>query len=130
MSYTPDISTVPPVYKLSTTGSFDFLTVGSRILYTVPTGKTVIIQKIITRYGPNADLGIQGVSSLGTNSNVDNMIATMNIGKIEGDYQIDRLAENTGFIIISGGQSVRYSINTAPSATSGSITVDLFGYLI
>lgn len=113
------------ITKLSTTTGIDAKTAASTLLYTVPTGKTLIISKVVVRT-PSATLA--GGTSYGvTNFRAGVDLSTMTTATT--DYMVIRGADVTKYTASVAGTAI-YFVVTTGSTGAATVVVDLFGYLV
>lgn len=118
-------SNVPAV--LATITGINTKNTGSTALYTVPTGKTLIVTGVYVKCtaataisaGPMADIGV-AAGSVYTNSNNSVTTATQAYVYPTGGTMTPATA----------GQVVNYTVNTAATGTSQTVSVSIVGFLL
>lgn len=113
---------------LSSTPSVDLNTATATTLYTVPTGKSAIITRIVLRL---ASTSLTTVSlSIGFNSAAFNdVLANATHTELTGDTLFTVLSSKVGAKVGTTGQLLKLLCNTLQGGAA-TCTVDIFGYLI
>jgi hypothetical protein len=116
---------------LSTTTGINAKSVAATALYTVPTGKSLIITAAYVRCtaassivsGPTAEIEVQGIGPYLTGFAMTDLTETDTVGLISP-------SPNTVFLRIAQNSVVRLNITSGASGTSQTVAVDLVGYLV
>lgn len=112
------------ITKLSTTTGVDMKTAASTLIYTVPTGKTLIISHVTVRT-PSATL------AGGTSYGVTNFRAGVDLSSMTTattDSMTIRGADVTKYTVSVAGTAI-YFVVTTGSTGAATAVIDLFGYL-
>ncbi len=112
------------VVKLSTTSSVDMKTAANTLLYTVPTGKSLIIDKVVVRSNSASLAG-------GTSYSVTNFRQTFDLSGMTtttGSRTI-LASDNTTYVISTAGTAINWTVTTGATA-AGTATIELYGTLL
>jgi len=118
---------------ISSTTGIDAKTVATTVLYTVPTGKSLIVDHVVIRVtGFDAGAkGVQAVASFGGNAaTYDDYLNTVTYTVAAADVFIRDSVDDSALPIYAAASSFRISIETGSDATTETWAVDVFGYLI
>jgi len=118
---------------LSTTTGIDAKTVATTSLYTVPAGKTLIIDHVVIRvtaFTVGAK-GVQAIASFGGNSaTYDDYLNSQTYTVAANGVSITDSLLDTAVTTQAAADVIKISIETGSDATTETWAVDLFGYLI
>jgi hypothetical protein len=113
------------ITKLSTTTAVDMKTAASTALYTVPVGKTLIIDSIVVRSNSASLAGGTSYGATGWRaSGIDLSGMTVTTG-----FRRLLSVDNTTYTPVASN-AVCYWIVTTGSTAACTATIDLFGYLV
>lgn len=118
------------VTKLNTVASVDLTTTGSTAIYTVPAGKSCVVQDVLLRIatasGANGDAAVQ-VEITGSSGDV--IPSTTLIGAT-ATTDVFRLGPQFGGVFRVGAAADIFYLNvtSAESGTTLTVAVDVFGY--
>lgn len=112
------------ITKVSTTTGVDMKTAASTTLYTVPTGKTFYVTKVIIRGNSASLAGGTSYAFTTWRSGVDlsGMTVTTGFRELLG-------TDNTTFTAIAAGGNFQITVTTGSTAAC-TATIDVFGYLV
>jgi hypothetical protein len=119
---------------LSSTPSVDMKTVATTNLYTVPTGKTAIVTKVIIR-NPSASLA-GGVCTFGKTTAKTDFLGSQTLTNIStvttGVAILQPVPNATPVLGLAYVATAIFCIDvtTGITAASGTATIDVFGYLV
>jgi len=118
---------------LATVTGIDAKTVAATTLYTVPVGKSLIVDHLVIRvtvFTVGAK-SVQAVASFGGNSATwDDYLDTIAYTVAAADVAIQDSVEDAAFPVYADGDLFKLSVETGSDATAETWAVDLFGYLI
>lgn len=125
---------------LATVTGINAKTVAATTLYTVPTGKSLIVDKVVVRITAFTAGGktVQGTTSIGANSPSFNNWASANTWTITAVNKVLQIT-NTSYAqitdpveapVYAAGSVFTLNITTGSNATTETWAVDLFGYLV
>lgn len=122
-----------PLYYLATVTGINAKTVAQTTIYTVPAGKSLVIERVVIRCTAFTvgSKSVQAVASLGGNSaTYDDYLnsVTYTIAAVSTTI-IDSLRD-TAFPVYAEASVIKLSVETGSNATTETWAVDLFGYLI
>lgn len=112
------------ICKLSTTTAVNAQAAASTLIYTVPTGKTLIITSVVVRT-PSATL------AGGTSYGVTNFRAAVDLSSMTTattDYMEIRGADVTKYTASVAGTAIYFVVTTGSTGVA-TVAIDLFGYL-
>ncbi len=121
------------VTKLATVTGIDAKTVAATTLYTVPAGKTLIVDHIVIRVTSftSGGKGTQAVASFGGNSaTFDDYLNTITYTIAAADVFIRDSVEDTAVVTQAAADVFSISVEVASDATTETWAVDVFGYLV
>ena len=125
---------LPVIRKLATVTAIDSKAVAITTLYTVPTGKTLIVDHIVIRCTAFTvgSKGVQAVASFGGNSATwDDFLNSVTYTVAAVNTHItDEHAWVTAAPDYAAAATFKISIETGSDATTETWAVDIFGYLI
>jgi hypothetical protein len=126
----PDLT----ITRLATVTGINAKTVAATTLYTVPTGKTAVIDHVVIRCTAFTvgTKSIQAIASFGGNSATwDDFLNTITYTIAAVSTHIkDRAALATVFPDYAAAATFKISIETGSDATTETWAVDVFGYLV
>lgn len=129
--YTPKFQ---PISVITTISSVSGISVDSRDIYTVPSGKTLIVCSVVVRCIAANSVATNGILAIGITNGGGEIIPNVNLGVIApyivGSCNILRATNNGEMVVVTSGQTVKLSITTAFTATSVSLSADLIGYFV
>lgn len=122
------------ITKLATVAGIDAKSVATTELFSVPTGKSMIVTKRVIRVTEFTvgSKGVQAVASFGGNSaTYDDWqnSATITVAAVSKAF-VYNAPDDTALPVYASGTSFRVSIETGSDATTETWAVDLFGYLV
>lgn len=122
------------VTLLATVTGIDAKGVAATTLYTVPTGKSLVVDHIVIRVTgfTVGTKGVQAIASFGGNSaTYDDFLnsVTYTVAAVN-KFIKDRAALATVFPIYAAAAVFKISIETGSDATAETWAVDVFGYLV
>mgnify|MGYP001275634665 CR=1 FL=1 len=111
------------ITKLSTTVAVDMKTAANTLIYTVPTGKSLLITHVIVRTN-TASL------ASGTSYSVTNFVQTFSLTAMTTTtgYRIIHAADNTTYVISTTGTAINWTVTTG-SALACTAVIELYGVL-
>lgn len=118
---------------LATVTGIDAKTVAATTLYTVPAGKSLIVDHVVIRVSAFTvgAKSVQAVASFGGNSATwDDYLNTITYTVAAADVAIRDSVEDTAVPVYAAGDLFKLSVETGSDATAEAWSVDLFGYLI
>ena len=121
------------VTLLSTTTGINAKSVATTLLYTVPTGKTLIPVFVVIRVTSYTagSKSIQAVASFGGNSaTYDDFLNSVTYTVAAQDVFIRDGVEDSAVTVQAAGDEFRISIETGSDADTETWAVDVFGYLL
>lgn len=125
---------LPVLRLLATITGIDAKTVAATTLYTVPTGKTLIVTHVVIRCTAFTvgTKSIQAIASFGGNSATwDDFLNSVTYTIAGTGVRImDRAALATVFPTYAAAATFKISIETGSDATAETWAVDVFGYLV
>jgi lysophospholipase L1-like esterase len=113
--------------KLSTTTGINAKSATSTTLYTVPTGKTLVITKYIVRCTAATAITTGMSASLTSTGSYASAFFGFSSLTDLGMFMKDDTGTGPRYVM-NAGETVSFAINTAASGTSQTVAVDLFGY--
>jgi len=115
---------------LSTITGINGKAVAETILYTVPVGKTAIITDAVIR--PIVATAVTAVPTLGIgrNGSSDDIFASTSLTGLDSTAKIYRFVSEGTYAVATSGENVKLGIDTDATATTLTLTINLFGYLI
>lgn len=118
-------------YRLATIGGIDAKTVAATTLYTVPVGKIMIITSVVVKCAAADTVSVACSYSLGGNNpNYDNWKGITASGlDSQGQIRMETV-ENQVSSAMAAGTVFKLNITTGATATTQTLVVDLFGYLL
>ena len=126
-------SSFPASVRLASVGSIDGKTTAATTLYTVPTGKTAIITKVVivltaaTNVTGDPDVGV-GIAATYDSLMPSTTLTSMQTALETWVYNIDSLTTTTAAAAV-----IKFEVDTGATTTGGgdvyTLRVDLFGYL-
>jgi len=121
------------IKKLATVTGIDAKTVAQTTLYTVPTGKTLVISRVVIRCTAFTvgSKGVQAVASFGGNSaTYDDYLNSVTYTIAAVNTAITDNVLDTAVPLYAAGSVIKLAIETGSDATAETWAVDLFGYLV
>ena len=111
------------VSLISSTSGIDMKTAASTTLYTVPTGKNLVVDHVVIR-GNSASL------AGGTSYSFTNFRQTVDLSGMTTTTGSRTLyaADNTTYVISTAATAVQITVTTGASS-AGTAVVDIYGYL-
>ena len=123
------VGSVPTL--LSRTTGINLKTIGTTDLYTVPTGKTLVITQVVIRLSAADTIAVVATGGIGTNGTQDDIIPAIALTGLTGLTKIFMMANNNLISTVAAGDAVvKLGIDVGATATTATGIVDLFGYLI
>lgn len=115
---------------LSTTTGINALNTGTTALYTIPAGQSAVITGAVVRV--TAASGVVGVPTLGIGiaPGEDDIFSPTILTGMTSTSKVFRFASIGTFAQGSAGNIIKVGIDSAGSASSLTISIDLIGYLI
>jgi hypothetical protein len=115
---------------LSSIGSIDAKTVATTNLYTVPAGKTAIVTGCIVRCTAADTVTVVPSAGVGVAAGEDDIIGStaltgLNVAGLYYGFSIDGVATS-----VAAAGVIKLGIDVGATATTMTIAVDLFGYLV
>lgn len=130
MSYT-NLEKIPIL--LSTVSGIDLKTTGATNLYTVPTGKSVVITEIILRITA-VNTFISGATiSVGKSAAYNEWMAATAMGSLASIGQFRKLSHSAAGLIyqtFAAGEMAAINVTVAATATTLTATAEVYGFLI
>ena len=111
---------------LATTTGVDFNNGAKGTIYTVPTGKSCIVHSIVIR-AASGDLHLNQ-NSFGFNGAATDVIANAAYANLTGGTVYIRVSSKDASTVGTSGQIFGLFCNS--TNTAGTVTIDVFGYLI
>lgn len=121
------------VTKLATVAGIDAKTVAQTTLFTVPAGKSLVVNHVVIRctaftVGSKA---VQAVASFGGNSaTYDDYLNSVTYTIAAADVAIADSVLDAAVPVYAAGALFKLAIETGSDATTETWAVDVFGYLI
>jgi hypothetical protein len=113
-------------HKISTITGIDAKTVASSALYTVPTGKTLVITKYIVRCTAATSITAGMSASLTSTGSYSSSFFGFSSLTDVGMFMKDDTGTGPRYVL-NAGETVSFTINTGATGTSQIVAVDLFG---
>lgn len=116
---------------LSTTAGIDGTSAVATTLYTVPSGRKAVITKAIVRCTTGTAITAEGYAGIGTNGNYDNIFSSLQLLGVDATDK-GFVFQNVlaGFTIADQNLAIKFEIDTAFTATTTTLAIDLIGYLV
>jgi hypothetical protein len=119
------------ITKLATVTGIDATTVAVTPLFTVPTGKSAVITSVVIRCTVADTVAVSATASLGSEAvTFANWFAAEDIIVADTNEFIIKTATTAVAIVSLAGEVFSLNITTGATATSQTIAVDVFGYLL
>ena len=121
------------VSLLATVTGIDAKSIATTMLYSVPTGKSMIVSKCVIRCTAFSvgSKSVQAVASFGGNSTTyDDYLNSVTYTISAINKAICDWVTDSEIPVYASGTSFRLSIETGSNATTETWAVDLFGYLV
>lgn len=118
---------------LATVTGIDAKTVAVTTLYTVPDGKSLIVDHVAIRVSAftAGSKSVQAVASFGGNSaTYDDYLNTVTYTVAAVDVAIRDSVEDAAFPVYAAGGIFKISVETGSDATTETYSVSLFGHLL
>lgn len=107
----------------------DAKTTGTTNIYTVPTGKTFVVTKIVVRVTAATSITVGATYGFGIAANEDDIVASAVVALTANNtYAV--LLPKTGAVIGQSTNVIKIGIDGAATGTSQTLAVDLFGYIL
>jgi len=120
----------PLPHLLNTAVGVDLTTGAKTVIYTVPTGKKLVVTGVLVRVTTgigtvsDADLGV------GTNVNADNIIPSTTLTGMATTDDAELLIPTGSYVLADAGQDVSIEVDIPAGASLLEADVDLLGYLV
>jgi hypothetical protein len=121
------------VKKLATVTGIDAKSVALTTLYTVPVGKTLIIDHVVIRCTAFTvgSKGVQAIASFGGNSaTYDDYLNSVTYTIAAASVMVKDTILDAASVVYAALSVIKLSIETGSDATLETWAVDLFGYLV
>lgn len=121
---------LPSISRLATIDSINGKTVASTPIFTVPTGKSLVVTGMVVRVTAATAITAPATAQVETTTNAHDVFAS--------DVMTNTLAANDSWtfaagaksVVVAGGATVSLNITAGATGTSQTLSVDLSGYLI
>jgi hypothetical protein len=121
------------VTKLATITGIDAKTIAATTLYTVPSGKSLVVDHVVIRctaFTVGAK-SVQAIASFGGNSaTYDDFLNSVTYTIAAASVKIRDGIDDTVVPIYAAAALFKLSIETGSNATTETWAIDLFGYLV
>ena len=117
--------------KLSTTTAIDGTATGTTNLYIVPSGKTAIITRAVVRVTAADAITVAGAAGIGIaagESDIFNSTVFTGLNSTGKGYMLSNVMGT--FATGAAASVIKLGVDTAFTATTATLAVDLFGYLV
>ena len=121
------------ITRLATVTGIDAKVVAITTLYTVPAGKTLVVDHIVIRVTSFTSGGkaVHVIGSFGGNAaTYDDYLNSVTYTVAAVDVMIRDSVEDTATVLYAAAGTFRISIETGSDATTETWAVDVFGYLV
>ena len=123
------------IRKLATVNSVDLKTVAATTLYTVTTGKSCVLTSVVLRSTNGSGWSVGMTVSIGTNAtDYNNLVSSginQNYSKVTGYADIYDFGDySTSGYIVTSAEVIKLNVTTGATATTDTVSVDIFGYEI
>lgn len=118
------------VQLLSTTTGIDGKTVATTNLYTVPSGKTCIITAATIRVTTASSITVVPTLGIGVASGESDIFASTGLTNLNATGKIWRFVGQATYVAGQAADVIKLGIDTGATATTMTIAIDLFGYLL
>jgi len=116
--------------RLSTTASIDGKAVASTTLYTVPTGETCIITKAIIRLTTATGLSAVGTMGIGIAAGESDIFAAEALTGMNATTKTWTFSSSGLQVVAAADEVIKLGIDVGFTATTATLAVDLYGYLV
>jgi len=115
---------------LSTTGGINPRVTGTTTLYTVPAAKTAIVTSV--RYRLTAAAGLTGNmnAGVGVAAGEDDIMSGTNLIGFNTTAEVYGFSVSGNYVTAAAAAVIKVGIDTAFTAGTGTLAVDLIGYLV
>ena len=122
-----DLKTLTDTLLISVAG-VDMKTAGSTTMYTVPTGKSCILTKVVVR---NASGSLAGGTSyaFGSGANYDTFVTGQSLATVTATTHVFTIRQTAVFTISAAAAVIGMKITTG-ATNAATATIELFGYLV
>lgn len=117
-------------HVLSTTTGIDGKTIATTNLYTVPTGKTLIVTEAIVRVTTATAITVPPTLGIGIAAGESDIYAPVSLTGLNATTKIYRFSASGTYASGSAGQVIKAGIKVGATATTMTISIDLIGYLL
>lgn len=111
---------------LTSLAGVDYNNGSKSTIYTVPAGKSCVVHSIVVR-NASASMGTNSVS-YGFDANASNVIADSAYANLTGSTVYIAISSKNASTLGNAGDT--FGIITNTTNTAGTVTIDVFGYLI
>lgn len=115
---------------LSSTGGINPRTTGTTNLYTVPTGKTAIIQSVQFRLTAASGLTGNMNAGVGVAAGEDDIMTNTNLIGFNTTGETYRFSISGNYVTVAAASVIKLGIDTAFTGGTGTLAVELIGYLV
>lgn len=115
---------------LSTTTGIDGKATGTTTLYTVPAGKQAIVLTATFRLTNSSAVISVATAGIGVASGEDDIITAAALTNLSATNKGVKFDPQLGFKVAQATEVIKLGIDVAYVATTATLAVDLFGYLI
>ena len=118
---------------LATVGGVDLKTVGQTTLYTVPSGKTLVIVEVIARLTAASGVTVAPVIRIGKAAAYNEWLGLTTLTGLDVAEEFIKLAESASALVyktFAAGEVVKVDVQTGATATTMTATFYVFGYLV
>lgn len=118
---------------LSTTTGINGATTGDTNLYTVPTGKKAIITRAVVRVTAATNVTVAGEAGIGVNATEDDIFdptVLTGVVAVNDAYMFSNVMGKFKVADEATSDVVKFGVDTAYTADTLTLAVDLFGYLV
>lgn len=116
------------VRRIARISGIDALVVGTTAMYTVPTGRTLVVTGVVPRVTVGTAVTVDGSVSLGTSGSFDQIVPTAVTNQMRAVNDEYALPVSAKAVIVPAGGTVTFRRVTGGTGTTLTIDVDLLGY--
>lgn len=121
------------ISRLASVSGVDLKTVASTNLYTVPTGKSLVVTEVIIRITVSSGFAVAATVSVGkTAAFTEWLVATAMTGlSALGSFR--KLSDSVAALVhgmFTAGEVLALNVTVGATATTLTATVDVYGYLV
>lgn len=125
----PIVAAISPETLISRTTGIDAKTTGNNTLYTVPTGKTLVVTRVILRPSAVTSITTGPTASVGGTTTAD-VFASVALATLNATTKMYTYTQSGMSTLVPAGTTLKLNISVAASGTLETLTADVMGYLI